>query len=430
MTAHRQPEAHAPSYYAATIAAPRTWPALFGDATADVCVVGGGFTGVSTALHLAELGFSVILVEMNRIGWGATGRNGGQLHSGQRRDQTWLEQAVGHDDAKLLWQLAEEAKTLVKERIARHRIDCDLTEGLIEAIHKKRWLKDEYAYVDKLREEYGYEAITPLSAAELAEAIGSDRYHGGSRDAEAGHFHPLNFVLGMARAAEEAGVRIYEGTRVTNVHDGGPMRVDTDDGTVRADAVVLAGNGYLAGIEAETDARVMPINNFILTTEPLGTERLDGLIPGREAVSDSKFVINYWRPTADGRMLFGGGENYTPRFPKDIAAFVRKYMLQVYPQLGDTRIDHAWGGTLAVTANRMPYLRRPTPGLYVAAGYSGHGLGTANLAGKVVATAIAGDHSRFDVFERIPSLRFPGGRLLRWPILALAMTWFALRDRL
>ncbi len=429
MKAGNSAEVHAPSYYAATANEAPNRPALFGSATADVCVIGGGFTGLSAALHLAERGLSVIVLESNRVGWGASGRNGGQLHSGQRRDQDWIEAAVGPDEAVFLWRLAEEAKALVKDRIRRHRIDCDLTEGLIHAVHKKRWLDDEYAYVDKLQRVYGYQAVEPLTASELADAIGTDVYYGGSRDREAGHLHPLNFALGLARAAEAAGVKIYEGTRATAFSDASPMQVETVDGDVAADAMVLAGNGYLAGIDAETEARVMPINNFMLATEPLGG-RAGALMPDRDAASDSRFVVNYWRLSADGRMLFGGGENYSPKFPADIAAFVRKHMLKIYPQLADARIDYAWGGTLAVTTNRLPYLRRPTPGLYVAAGYSGHGVGIANLAGKVVAEAITGDHGKFDVFARLPNLPFPGGKLLRWPTLALAMTWFALRDRI
>lgn len=429
MMAIRQVEAHAPSYYAATAHPSPERPALAGSEEADVCVIGGGFTGLSAALHLAEKGMSVILVEANRVGWGASGRNGGQLHSGQRRDQDWIETTVGLDDAKRLWQLAEDAKDLVKGLVKRHEIDCDLTDGLVHAVHKRKWLDEEYAYAEKLRKIYGYEAVTPLSADALAQAIGTDVYYGGYRDAEAGHLHPLNFALGLARAAETAGARIHEATQVTAVESGAKMRVKTENGEIAANAVLLAGNGYLSGIDGETEKRVMPINNFVLASEPLG-DRAAELIPDNDAVSDSRFVVYYWRLSADGRMLFGGGENYTPRFPADISSFVRNHMLKIYPQLADVRVDYAWGGTLAVTANRLPYIRRPRPGLYVAAGYSGHGVGIANLAGKTVADAIAGDAGAFDVFARLPSMPFPGGRYLRWPTLALAMTWFALRDRL
>ena len=423
-------EPHTDSYYAATAVGMRNWPALFGESAADVCVIGGGFTGLSTAVHLAELGFSVALLEANRIGWGATGRNGGQLHSGQRRDQEWLEKAVGKDDARHLWELSQEAKRVVKDLIARYDIDCDFAPGLIEAMHKKRYVAEDHAYVEKLRRDYGYDAITVLDRDEVSAALGTDVYYGGSRDAEAGHLHPLNFALGLARAADGLGVKIYERTRALAIHEGAPMRVDTDDGCIRAGAVVVAGNGYLAGLHEETETRIMPINNFVLATAPLGEERAKALIPGNEAASDSRFVINYWRLSPDGRMLFGGGENYAPSFPKDLPAFVRKHMLKIYPQLHDVVIDYAWGGTLAVTVPRMPYLRRPTPGLYAAVGYSGHGVGIANLAGKLIAEAISGDQKKLDTFGRLPIPRFPGGKMLRWPMLFLAMSWFALRDRI
>ncbi|PLX36076.1 MAG: FAD-dependent oxidoreductase [Hyphomicrobiales bacterium] len=422
-------ESHAPSYYAATAKGMQTFPSIFGDVEADVCVVGAGFTGLSAALHLAERGYSVIVAEANRAGWGASGRNGGQLHSGQRRDQMWLEKAVGEADARKLWAMAEESKQLIRDLIAKHGIDCDFAEGLIHGIHKHRYLDEEKHYVDFLQRKYGYDVLSMLSAEETRAALGTDVYFGGTRDATAGHLHPLNFALGLARAAEEAGARIYENTRVTAVREGSPVEIVTECGTIRAKAVLLAGNGYIAGIDEATDARVMPINNFILATEPLG-ERTKELIPGNEAAADTRFVVNYWRLSADGRMLFGGGENYSPNFPKDLPAFVRRHMLKVYPQLADARIDYAWGGAVAVTVNRMPYLRRQSPGVYVSAGYSGHGVGTATMAGKIFAEAFAGDQERFDTFARLPSQRFPGGRWLRYPSMVLAMSWFALRDRL
>ncbi|AXS39310.1 FAD-binding oxidoreductase [Breoghania sp. L-A4] len=421
---------HAPSLYAASAKGDTPRPALQDATRADVCVVGGGFTGISTALHLAERGYSVIVLEAERIGWGASGRNGGQLHSGQRRDQDWLEKRCGMETARRFWSMAEEAKALVKDRIAKHAIDCDWMPGLIHAVHKPGWVAEEQEAAERLSRDYGYDEISMLDRDALASAIGTDVYHGGYRDAGAGHLHPLNFVLGMARAAEDAGVRIFETSGVTKIGDGSPAIVTTAQGEVQADTVVLAANGYLAGLEPATEARVMPINNFILATEPLSEAEADALIPGREAASDSRFVVHYWRLTADRRMVFGGGETYSSRFPADIAAFVRNHMLKIYPQLSQARIEYAWGGTLAVTTNRMPYFRRPRKGLYVACGYSGHGVATANFAGRVIADAVAGDAERFDVFESLPMRPFPGGTLLRWPTLALAMSWFALRDRL
>ena len=421
---------HTPSYYAATAKGDGRRPSLNSNERADVCVIGGGFTGISTALHLAERGYSVILLEAERLGWGASGRNGGQLHSGQRRDQGWLEARVGQDHARHLWQLAEAAKDLVKQRIAKHAIDCDWMPGLIHAVHKPRWLADEQASAEKLRRDYGYSDVSLLDRDALAAAIGTGIYHGGWRDGGGGHLHPLNFALGMAKAAEAAGARLFEASRVTAIAHGSPAVVTTDGGEVRADAVVLAGNGYLEGLEPATEARAMPINNFIVTTQPLDEKMAHSLIPGNEAVADSRFVVHYWRLTADRRMLFGGGETYTPNFPHDIAGFVRRRMLKIYPQLANAKIEHAWGGTLAVTANRLPYFRRPRKGLYVACGYSGQGVALANLAGKIVSDAISGDLEHFDTFATLPMPAFPGGTRLRWPILALAMSWYALRDRL
>ncbi len=421
---------HAPSYYAATAHPAPERPALDGDTTADVCVVGAGYTGLSTALHLAKRGRSVVVVEANRVGWGASGRNGGQLHSGQRRDQETLEKWFGEARARALFDLAEESKRTVKGLIAEHAIDCDWRDGLIHAVHKKAWVGEAAREVEHLTARYGYPGASLLDAAELAAAIGTDVYYGGWRDGTAGHLHPLNYALGLARAAEEAGVRIHEATRATGIETtAGRVRVATPTGTVGAADAVIAANGYLDGLVPAIDARVMPIRNYVAATAPLGP-LADRLIPGREAVADSRFVVHYWRLSADGRMIFGGGETYGHSDPKDIAAFVRAHMLKIYPNLADVPITHAWGGTLAVTMNRMPFFRRLKPGLYTACGYSGHGVAIATLAGRLLAEAIDGDTARFDVMGSIPAGKFPGGPLLRLPTLVLAMSWFALRDRL
>ncbi|KPL51857.1 oxidoreductase [Prosthecomicrobium hirschii] len=437
MTAHPQPAhpqpvraaPHAPSLYAATARDRRERPALDGDRDADVCIIGGGYTGLSAALHLAEAGRRVVLLEANRIGWGASGRNGGQLHSGQRQDVDTLEAWFGRDRARALFDLGEAAKATVKDLIARHVIACDWRDGLIHAAHKRRYVEPMWRQADKLRRDYGLDGVTPLDAAALAAAIGTGVYFGGTRDATAGHLQPLDFALGLARAAETAGATLHEATPALRIEPGARTRVVTPTGTVTADAVLVACNGYLAGLEAETDAHVMPIHNYVLATEPLGA-RADRLIPGREAVSDSRFVVHYWRLDAAGRMVFGGGETYRRDFPRDLKTFVRSHMLRVYPQLADAAIDFAWGGTLAVTMSRLPYIRRLKPGLYTAAGYSGQGVSLATFAGRLVAEAIAGDTARFDLMAALPARRFPGGRHLRHPSLVLAMTWYALRDRL
>jgi gamma-glutamylputrescine oxidase len=422
-------EAHAPSWYAATAVGAQSRPSLDGDVTADVCIVGGGYTGLSAALHLAGHGRSVVLVEANRLGWGASGRNGGQLHSGQRRDQATLEAWFGQARARQLFDLAEEAKATVKGLIDRHAIACDWRDGLIHAMHKPRYVPEMRDEVRHLQDRYGMGGLSLLDRDELASAIGTPVYFGGVRDASAGHLHPLNYALGLARAAEDAGARLFEDSAVLSLGEGGVREVRTARGTVRARDVILACNGYLRGLEPDTEARVMPIHNYILATEPLH-ERAHALIPGWEAVADSRFVVHYWRLSPDGRMLFGGGESYGRGFPADLKSFVRGHMLRIYPQLADARIDFAWGGTLAVTLKRLPYLRRLRAGLYTACGYSGQGVGTATFAGKLLAEAIRGEQERFDVFAALPAPRFPGGVWLRHPTLVLAMTWYALRDRL
>jgi gamma-glutamylputrescine oxidase len=422
-------EAHAPSYYAATARGLINFPSLESDARADVCIIGGGYTGLSAALHLSERGYSVVLIEANKVGWGASGRNGGQLHSAQRREQSTLEKWFGKKHAHQLFDLGEEAKALVKGLIKKHEIDCDWQEGLIHAIHKPRYLNDMAREIDLLHHDYGVSDVSTLSRDEIAAALGTNVYFGGWREQSAGHLHPLNYALGLARAAHFAGARIYENTAALSVSTMGTPRVTTQKGIISADHIILAGNGYLHGIDDDTESRVMPLHNFILTTEPLGA-RGEALIPKREAAADSRFVVYYWRLTKDNRLLFGGGETYGQAFPKDIKAFVRPHMLKLYPQLADVKIDYAWGGTLAVTMKRLPYLRRLRPGLYTACGYSGQGVGTATFAGKLLAEAIAGESERFDVFSKLPAPPFPGGRMFRTPTLALAMTWYALRDRL
>ncbi len=421
--------AHPPSYYTATARGLIERPALDGDTRADACVIGGGYTGLSAALHLAARGRKVVLIEAERIGWGASGRNGGQLHSGQRLDQETLEHWVGETRARAFFDMAEEAKRLVKDLIRDHAIDCDWRDGLIHAIHKARLVAPTRREVDHLVSRYGYTEARWLDRDALAAATGTSGYFGGWRDGSAGHLHPLNFALGLARAAEAAGAVLHEGTRALRLHDGRPGRVETATGTITADEVIVAVNGYVSGLVPGHDARVMPMNNYILATEPLG-DRLHRLIPGGEAISDSRFVVHYWRPSADGRLIFGGGETYRLDFPKDIAGFVRRHMLGVYPGLADVRIEHAWGGTLALSISKMPVMQRVRPGLTAAGGYTGHGIAIATLAGKLMAEAIAGDSERFDLFAALPARPFPGGALFRFPTLVLAMFWYGLLDRL
>ena len=417
------------SWYAATAHPLDRFPMLKGDHTADVCIVGGGFTGLSAALHLAQAGRDVVLVDAQRVGFGASGRNGGQLGSGQRMEQDALEHLVGKTRARAYWDLAEDAKALVKGLIAEHAIDCHLKPGVAWTASHRTDLDHMHGYADLLADTYGYDQIEKLDHAALQTICPSPDYIGGMLDMGAAHLHPLNYALGLARAAVAAGVRIFETSPVHHISDTTKPVVQTDAGRVTADHVILACNGYLGGLNKQVAARVMPINNFIAATEPLG-DRIQDVLPRDVAVADSRFVVNYFRLSHDGRLLFGGGESYGYRFPADIAAKVRKPMAQVFPQLADVKIDYAWGGTLGITMRRLPYLARVGKQVLSASGYSGHGVGTATHAGQLMARAVMGDSEGFDLMAALPSQRFPGGPAMRTPLLTLAMTWYAMRDRL
>jgi len=417
------------SYYTATANVQLELPSLNGEESADVCVIGGGYTGLSSALHLAERGYDVVLLEAERVGWGASGRNGGQCSVGQRLSQEDIENKLGEDEAARLWSLAVEAVDTVRDLIGRYDIQCDLKRGCLVGAAKPSDAEWYRGHAEHMRQRYGFD-VRFVEGEELAHLSGSTAFRGGIVEYQSAHLHPLNYALGLAQAAQKRGVRLYESSRVETYDRASPTRVRTRDGVVKARYVVLGCNGYLGRLEPRVAGKIMPINNFVLATEPLDGQRLQQLNPEDLCMYDAKFVVNYWKLTGDGRMLFGGGENYTKRFPSDIKSFVRKYLLRLYPQLADARIDYGWGGTLAVTMNRMPCFGRLDPEVYYAMGFSGHGVQTATLAGKLIAEAVAGTAERFDVMARIPSPKFPGGTLLRWPGLVAGMLYHVLKDRL
>jgi gamma-glutamylputrescine oxidase len=419
------------SYYAATANVLPEQSALGAQSLrADVCIIGAGYTGLSTALHLAKRGANVVVLESQRIGWGASGRNGGQLYGGQRKDVDWLEARLGKAGARRLWDLGEAARNLVKQLIAELAIECDLTPGIAQVAHKPRYVAEYHALADKLAAQYGRQGLEKIDARRTRELLGTDAYFGGYVDWDAAHLHPLNLALGVARRCLDLGVRIYENTRATAFVDDTSVSVRTSTGEVTADHLVLAANGHLGNLAPKLAGRMMPINNFIIATEPLDEGLANEINPRRVAVGDSRFVINYFRMTPDRRLLFGGGENYRAGFPRDIAAFVRPYMLKIYPQLAAAKIDYAWGGTLAITLNRMPHFGHLSKHVHFAHGYSGQGVGLAHLAGQLIAEMLHADSTRFDAFAAIPSRNFPGGRWLRWPGMVAGMLYFALRDRI
>jgi gamma-glutamylputrescine oxidase len=418
------------SYYAATAIGLHDYPLLTETLRTDICVIGGGFTGLSAALNLAEQGFDVVLLEAARIGFGASGRNGGLIGSGQRKEVLEMEEEFGLQRSRTFWDFSEAAKAEIRSRIEQHRIPCDLQDGQLVGIHKKRYLGWGAEMAAALTERYDYPHTRALSREETRDLVATDDFLEGFYDSKAATLHPLNYALGLARAARDAGVRIFEHSRVTGYTQTDPATVSTASGSVSASFVVLACNGYLGKLEPRVAGKIMPINNFVIATESLGEERARQLIKDRFGIHDTRFVVNYFRLSGDHRLLFGGGENYRSGFPQDIAAFVRPNMLKPFPQLHDVGIDYAWGGTLSVTVNRLPHVGRLPPNLFFAQGYSGHGIPTANFAGKVIAEAIAGTANRFDVFASLPTHTFPGGTLLRYPGMVLGMLYYSIKDRL
>lgn len=416
----------ADSYYAATAHARPACPPLNGDAACDVLIIGGGFTGVSAALACAEKGFNTILLDAETLGFGASGRNGGQLIPGLRWSMREIEAAFGKDRAKAIFDLAYGARDRVWDRIARHNIACDLKPGHLEAAIKPSHYAALAKEADWLAAHYGHRA-EKIPPQDMARHIRTTAYHGGILDPQGGHFHPLNYVLGLGRAAAAAGARIYERSRVLSLAHSANVTARLATGTVTARFALLATDSWMGDLDAGLGRHTIPIMNYNIATAPLDAAR--ALLPSDAAIADSRFVLNYFRLSADNRLIFGGGEKYVERPPRDIAAFVRRHMIGIFPELAETPIDHVWGGAVAVSRNRLPHLGRKGPVFY-AHGFSGHGALVTTLAGELVAEAMAGTAERFDVLASLPSTAFPGGKWLRRPLATLGLLWYALRDRL
>ncbi|WP_416140141.1 NAD(P)/FAD-dependent oxidoreductase [Halomonas sp. HK25] len=403
---------------------------LAGEVRADVCVIGGGVTGCSAALHLAERGFSVVLLEASEIGHGASGRSGGQILPGLGTDIATVEQALGLSAARDIWAMSREAVRLTAELIERHAIPCDLAWGYLHAAVKPRHVRELKVFRDRLARDYGYEALSWLEGEALYEHVVSDAYPGALLESEAGHLHPLNYTLGLARAAREAGAVLHEGSPALEIRRGSPHRVVTPAGSVTADFVVLGTNAFQHGLVPELEGRVMRAANYIIATEPLSAERAARVLPQNDALSDANFVLDYYRLSADRRLIYGGEVSYTGREPLGLQARMDAKIARLFPVLRGVGIDYRWGGEVAITLNRAPDFGRIGQSLYYAQGYSGHGMALAGLAGRLMAEAVVGQGERFDAFAAMPHRRFPGGGRLRTPLLVLATAFYKLRDRL
>ncbi|RUW57638.1 FAD-binding oxidoreductase [Mesorhizobium sp. M7A.F.Ca.US.008.03.1.1] len=416
------------SWYEDTAGPRPEYPALDGDRTCDVVVIGGGFTGLSAAAHLAKAGTDVVLIEAHRFGDGASGRNGGQLGTGQRAWVEDLEAEYGFSRAKALFDLAEEAKTHLLEFTAANQIDIDYMPGQLSVAHKPRYVDDYRAHAEIMASRFSYPHISFMDARETAERLGSTAYFGGTRDTDTGHIHPMKLVIGTARVAALAGAQLFEGTASTGIiSSGGKVKVSTSRGTVTAQKCLIAVNAYGGTLEPVSAAHIMPIGSFIGATVPLGTD--SDVLPGGEAVDDSRFVVRYFRKSKDGRLLFGGREVYGVNDPKDIHIHIRRQIAELYPALGDVEITHGWGGYVGITVPRKPFVREVMPNVISAGGYSGHGVMLSNYFGKLYAETVAGNRDRLKLIEDLKIQPFPGGRRFRTPLLFLALNWFALRDR-
>lgn len=419
------------SYYSASAHLLAAQPPLRGSTHSEVVVVGAGICGLTTALELRQRGYEVSLIEAKRVGWGASGRSGGQILTSYACEMEPLKAQLGDKAARHLWEMSLEAVQLVRQHIAQHQIDCDWYEGSLTAAIKPRQVNSLREWQHSLEQEYQYPHLRFYQGEEMAQVINSQRYLAIVEDKLAGHLHPLNYTLGLAKAALAAGVKIYEQSPVDRLERGARPRIHCGEASISCDHLVLCGNAYLGWLVPELARKIMPVGTYIVATEVLGEERLRALLPGYHSVADTNFVLDYFRPTGDHRLLFGGRVSYSGIQPPDLASGLRRRMLKVFPSLEDAKVEHAWGGMVDITVNRAPHFGRlGQDNIYFAQGFSGHGMALTNLAGKVMAEAIAGSSERLDVFARLKHLDFPGGPWLRTPALVLGMLYYRLRDLL
>ncbi len=420
------------SWYQASVGERPTYPSLDGSKTVNVAIIGGGYTGLQAAYNLAQAGVSVALVEAGRFGDGASGRNGGQLNTGQRWWPEELEKQIGYERSKILFDMAEDAKRHLLDFASSHQIDMEYVPGQMNVAHKPGHEREYRANAEIAAEHYGYPHLTFMDRTETSERLGTASYYCGVRDTGTGHIHPLKLLIGLARAASSAGAQVFELTKATAIEKtrngpGGKILVKTPKGTLTADRVLIATNAYIGNLEPVTAAHIMPIGSFIAATAPL--DNFPEVIPGGEAVADSRFVVRYFRKSKDNRLLFGGREVYSSKDPQDTAEAIRKQIVETYPQLEKVHITHAWGGNVGITLPRQPFVREVMPEVTSIGGYSGHGVMLSNYCGKLYADMILGKATDLDHLAALNIRAFPGGPHMRTPLLFLALTWFAVRDR-
>jgi len=423
-----------PSYYFASLKYNTQYPQLTTDLNADICIIGGGFTGIASAIELVERGYKVVVLEAHKIGWGASGRNGGQIIRGIGHDLEDFRKSIGQQGIDAISAMGIEANEVVIERIKKYQIDCDLTMGYCDLASKPKHLKSLEQDCKRLNNsDYAFD-VKMLDKNELKQqVIGSDNFIGGMSDMGSGHLHPLNLCTGEAQAASNLGVEIYNDSAVTKIIPGATVTVKTSQGQVNAKQVILAGNAYMGNLAKKTlpniSNKILPAGSYIIATEPLNNELHSQLLPGNHAVCDMKIDLDYFRLSADKRLLFGGMCNYSGRDPKDIKAALYPKMLKVFPQLEEINIDYQWGGMIGIGANRLPQIGRLADNIYYAQAYSGHGVNVTHMAAKLLAEAIHGETDRIKYFEQVKHFAFPGGKHLRSPLLALGMMYHKMLDR-
>ncbi|MCO8168092.1 FAD-binding oxidoreductase [Pseudomonas sp. 21LCFQ02] len=417
------------SFYAASANPAPVHAALQGEAQTDVCIIGAGYTGLSSALFLLEHGFKVTVLEAARVGFGASGRNGGQIVNSYSRDIDVIERSMPADQARLLGDMAFEGARIIRDRVARYGIDCDLKDGGVFAALNPRQMGHLEAQ-KRLWERYGHNQLELLDASRMRQVVACDQYVGGMLDMSGGHIHPLNLALGEAAAVLALGGVIHEQSAATRIERGANPVVHTAQGRVRAKFVIVAGNAYLGNLVPELAAKSMPCGTQVITTEPLNEELARSLLPDDYCVEDCNYLLDYYRLSADKRLIFGGGVVYGARDPANIEAIIRPKMLKVFPQLKDVKIDYAWTGNFLLTLSRLPQVGRLGDNIYYSQGCSGHGVTYTHLAGKVLAEALRGQAERFDAFAGLPHYPFPGGQMLRTPLTALGAWYYSLRDKL